>query len=191
MPDDPPAPDAPPKLTPEEINRLWQHGLHEEKLFHDRLNYFSLLEMGLLTIYGVMYNKEPNLGFFLPLTVVALAFTLLWLVIQTRHWNYWAHVVERQRRLIPEYRATVDEYTESKWSRAFTVSKLLGVAIPAMFATTWVAFFIWLIVRPGNVAPPDAGLSVERGLIGLLMIAVGWLTYRVVRLEGKLRAIKR
>lgn len=180
-----------PELTPDGINRLWQHGLHEEKLFHDRLNYFSLLEMGLLTIYGVMYNKEPNLGFFLPLTAVALAFTLLWLVIQTRHWDYWSYVVERQRRLIPEYRATVDEYTQSKWSRAFTVSRLLGVAIPSMFATTWVAFFIWLIVRPGNVAPPDSGLSVERGLIGLLLLAVGWLTYRVVRLESKLRALKK
>ena len=178
-------------LTPEEINRLWQHGLHEEKLFHDRLNYFSLLEMGLLTIYGVMYNKEPHLGFFLPLTVVALAFTLLWLVIQARHWAYWAHIVERQRRLIPEYRATVDEYTESRWSRAFTVSKLLGVSIPAMFATTWVAFFIWLLVRPGTTAAPDATWSVQRGLLGVLVLVVMWLVYRVIRLDLKLKALKR
>jgi hypothetical protein len=181
----------PPKLTAEEVNRLWQHGLHEEKLFHDRLNYFSIVEMGLLTIGGVMYNKEPHLGFFLPLTLVALGFTLLWLVIQARHYAYWAHIVERQRRLIPEYRATVDEYTEKRWSRAFTVSKLLGVSIPAMFAATWVAFFFWLLVRPGTNPPAaDAGVSVERGLLGVLVLVVMWLVYRVVRLEQKLRAMK-
>jgi hypothetical protein len=189
MPDESAAPT--PKLTPEEINRLWQHGLHEEKLFHDRLNYFSLLEMGLLTIYGVMYNKEPNVGFFLPLTVVALAFTLLWLVIQARHWQYWAHIVERQRRLIPEYRATVDEYTEVEWSRAFRVAKLLGVSIPAMFAVTWVAFFVWVIARPNNVNPQAEVVSIERGLIGVLILVVGWLAYRVARLEGKVKELRR
>src|SRR5580704_8475345 len=107
-----------PSPSSDEVNRLWQHGLHEERLFHDRLNYFSILEMGLLTICGVMYNKESALGFFLPLAFVALSFTLLWLVIQTRHWAYCQHIVARQKRLIPEYRATIDEFTERSWSRA-------------------------------------------------------------------------
>src|SRR5205085_2307982 len=35
---------AAPATPPDEVNRLWQHGMHEEKLFHDRLNYFSFLE---------------------------------------------------------------------------------------------------------------------------------------------------
>src|SRR5688572_337556 len=33
---------------PNELNRLWQHGMHEERLFHDRLNYFSAVQVGLL-----------------------------------------------------------------------------------------------------------------------------------------------
>src|SRR6202035_72289 len=104
-----------PSPSSDEINRLWQHGLHEERLFHDRLNYFSILEMGLLTIYGVMYNKEPALGFFLPLTVVALIFTLLWLVIQKRHWSYCEHVNARIRQLVPEYKATIEAFSETSW----------------------------------------------------------------------------
>src|SRR5438309_11709846 len=99
-----------PTTPPDEVNRLWQHGMHEEKLFHDRLNYFSVLETGLLTICGIMYNKEPAVGFFLPLTAVALLFTLLWLVIQTRHWTYCVHVHERIRRFVPDYRATVEAF---------------------------------------------------------------------------------
>src|SRR2546425_12997620 len=81
-----------PAPTPDEVNRLWQHGMHEEKLFHDRLNYFSAMQVGLLGVFAILYNKEPALGVFVPLTAVALAFTLLWLVVQVRHWRYCVHV---------------------------------------------------------------------------------------------------
>ena len=67
QPDD----EAPP--GPDEVNRLWQHGMHEERLFHDRLNYFSAMQVGLLGVFAIMYNKDPALGVFLPLTAVALA----------------------------------------------------------------------------------------------------------------------
>jgi len=99
--------------TPDEVNRLWQHGMHEERLFHDRLNYFSFLETGLLTIYGIMYNKEPAAGFFVPICIVGLAFTLLWLVIQLRHWAYCIHVNTRIKRLVPEYKATLETFPGS------------------------------------------------------------------------------
>jgi len=51
----------PPTLSVDGINRLWQHGMHEERLFHDRLNYFSILETGLLSICLIMYNNDPSL----------------------------------------------------------------------------------------------------------------------------------
>src|SRR5580692_11311589 len=105
----------PSHLSVDAINRLWQHGFHEERLFHDRLNYFSLLEMGLLTVWGILYNKEPALGFLMPLTLVALLFTLLWLFIQARHWSYCEHIVARQKRFIPDYKATIDEFSEKSW----------------------------------------------------------------------------
>src|SRR4051794_40685822 len=101
QPDD----EAPP--GPDEVNRLWQHGMHEERLFHDRLNYFSAMQVGLLGVFAIMYNKDPALGVFLPLTAVALAFTLLWLGIQVRHWRYCVHVNEQIKKAVPEYRRTL------------------------------------------------------------------------------------
>lgn len=180
---------APQASTSDEVNRLWQHGMHEEKLFHDRLNYFSILEMGLLTIYGVMYNKEPALGFFLPLTIIALVFTLLWLVIQTRHWSYCAHIVARQKRLIRDYKATIDEFTERSWARSFSVSKVLAVAVPALFACTWIAFFIWLLVRPAHVEEPKEVISLERLLLAAESIALVWIIVRLRKLEKVLRDV--
>ncbi len=40
--------------SPDEINRLWQHGMHEERLFHDRLNYFTGIQVGLAFITWVI-----------------------------------------------------------------------------------------------------------------------------------------
>jgi hypothetical protein len=131
--------------TPDGVNRLWQHGMHEERLFHDRLNYFSFLETGLLTIYGIMYNKEPERGFFVPICVVGLAFTLLWLFIQRRHWTYCVHVNSRIKRLVPEYKATLEAFPNGR--DGLSISKPLALAVPVLFACTWIAFLVWILVR--------------------------------------------
>src|SRR5262245_57325292 len=105
MDSQPDSPEAPP--IPDEVNRLWQHGMHEERLFHDRLNYFTALQVGLLGVFAILYNKEPSPGVFAPLTAVALAFTVLWLRVQIRHWRYCVHVNDQIKRIVPEYGRTL------------------------------------------------------------------------------------
>lgn len=168
----------------DEVNRLWAHGMHEERLFHDRLNYFSFLETGLLTICGIMYNKEPAIGFFLPLTVVGMLFTLLWLVIQMRHWAYCEHLNARVRALVPEYRATLDAFGRTGRRAGQSISKPLALSVPLLFAGTWVTFLVWLLVRDGAPPRPE-GLTVERvGLVVLAAVAA-WLAARLRRLERR------
>jgi hypothetical protein len=174
-------------LAPDEINRLWHHGLHEERLFHDRLNYFTLLEMGLLSVCGIMYNKEPSLGFFLPFTVVALLFTLLWMVIQSRHWAYCQHVTARSKRLVPEFQITVDEFSEGSWARSFSVSKLLAQSVPALFAFCWIAFLIWLLVRSDERLAIKSDLTVERIALVVAFLAIAGLFWKLHRIERRIK----
>ena len=70
----PPEPADPPEAPPgpDEVNRLWQHGMHEERLFHDRLNYFSAVQVGLLGVFAILYHKESAPGVLAPLIVVHL-----------------------------------------------------------------------------------------------------------------------
>lgn len=176
--------DAPPPAppSPDELNRLWQHGLHEERLFHDRLNYFSALEIGLLSICGILYNKEPAVGVFLPLTAVALLFSVLWLVIQTRHWRYCELVHERIAELLPEYRATITRFGRGT---GLSLGKPLALAVPALFAATWVGFLGWLLARGGPATRQEAAVTPERVAIGLLAAAVVYLLIRVRRIERR------
>lgn len=168
----------------DEINRVWQHGMHEERLFHDRLNYFSFLETGLLTICGIMYNKEPSVGFFVPITVVGLSFTLLWLVIQRRHWKYCVHVNGRIKQLVPEYKATLEGFAGPHHPDGLSISKPLALAVPVLFALTWVGFLMWVLFR--TQAPAVSGeVTAERVLLVLLVAVVVWLVLRVRRLEHR------
>jgi len=176
--------------SPDEVNRVWQHGMHEERLFHDRLNYFSVLETGLLSICGIMYNKEPAIGFFLPLTVVALLFTLLWLVIQVRHWAYCEHVNERIKQLVPEYRVTLEGFAGPGRRDGLSISKPLALAVPALFAATWVAFLAWLLVRSQGVAAPEANPTPERAALVVLAVVLCGVVFRLRRIERELREAK-
>ncbi len=133
--------------SPDEINRLWQHGMHEERLFHDRLNYFTGIQVGLLGVFAILYNKDPVLAVFLPLTAVALAFTILWFGIQVRHWQYCLHVNAQLKRLVPEYRRTVDAFAGPGRTDGLSISRPLAFAVPGLFAVTWVSFLAWVIVR--------------------------------------------
>ena len=134
-------------LLPDEINRLWQHGLHEERLFHDRLNYFSAIEVGLLGCFAILYQKEPAPGVFAPLTVAALAFALLWLRIQMRHWTYCEHVFSQIKRAVPEYARTVERFASPGRTDGLSIGRPLAFAVPMLFAATWIALFVWVIVR--------------------------------------------
>lgn len=144
-PDPPDDPEAP--LHPDEINRLWGHGMHEERLIYDRLNYFSAMQVGLLGVFAILYNKDPAPGVFLPLAAVALAFTALWFGIQVRHWRYCVHVNERIKRLVPEYRRTVAAFAGPGRTDGLSISRPLAFAVPALFAATWVAFLTWVLLR--------------------------------------------
>jgi len=134
----------------DELNRLWQHGLHEERLFHDRLNYFSAVEIGLLSVFAILYNKDRPFGLLIPLTGAALVFTIFWLVIQYNHWRYCLFINSKIHDLVPEYGETVDDYFGQTQRRttAFAFSRPLSLAAPAIFALTWVAFFIWIVFQP-------------------------------------------
>jgi hypothetical protein len=187
----PPSTESAPKppTPPDEINRVWQHGMHEERLFHDRLNYFSFLETGLLSICAIMYNKEPSLGLFLPLTVVGLLFTLLWMLIQTRHWAYCEHVHRRTREMVPDYRVTLSTWAGPGRRDGWSISRPLALAVPALFAFTWVGFLVWILLR-AETASATASVTPERAAIFVLSVVLAWVVLRLRRAERRVKGLR-
>ncbi|HEV7902641.1 MAG TPA: hypothetical protein VGO96_02280 [Pyrinomonadaceae bacterium] len=126
-------------LEAEQRARTWEHGLHEDKLFNDRLNFFSFLESALLGIFGVLYSKQPSApkSFLYSLGGLGLASTLIWLFIQLRQMFYLKHLVSKSIKILPEFRETLDGFSKNKWWRRFSVTRLLAVFIPVLFFIVW------------------------------------------------------
>lgn len=139
--------DSEPRTRLDEVNRIWQHGMHEERLFHDRLNYFTAMQVGLLGVFAILYHKEPSPGVFAPLTALALAFTFLWLRVQVRHWRYCLHVNEQIKKTVPEYGRTVAGYAAPGRTDGLSISRPLAFLVPPLFAVMWLALFAWVVVR--------------------------------------------
>jgi hypothetical protein len=81
--------------------------------------------------------------------VVALAFTLLWLRVQIRHWRYCVHVNDQIRQAVPEYGRTVATFAAPGRTDGLSISRPLALAVPLLFAATWVALFGWVVFRVG------------------------------------------
>lgn len=134
-------------MDSDEVNRLWQHGMHEERLFHDRLNYFSAIQVGLLGVFAILYNKESAAWVFVPLTAVALGFTLLWLRVQVRHWRYCVHVNERLRSVVHEYAETIALFASGNKSDGLSIARPLAYVVPLLFAAMWVILLGMVLFR--------------------------------------------
>jgi hypothetical protein len=80
-----------------------------------------------------------------PFTAVALAFVLLWLRVQVRHWRYCVHVNEQIRRAVPEYARTVSAFAAPGRKDGLSISRPLAFAVPLLFAATWLALFGWVL----------------------------------------------
>lgn len=136
-----------PSLNSDQVNRLWQHGMHEERLFHDRLNYFSAVQAGLLAVFAILYNKEPTLWVFGPLIAVGLAFAVLWLRVQVRHWRYCVHVNDRIKHYAPEYVQTIASFAATGCRDGLSIARPLAFAAPLLFAAVWLCLFAWMLYR--------------------------------------------
>jgi len=73
------------KLDPDQINRLFEHGLHVDTMLHNRMNFFLVFESVLLSVVSVLYSR-PSSPKAVLFTIICLGFvlTLLWGYIQAR-----------------------------------------------------------------------------------------------------------
>lgn len=128
------------EIKSDEAERLWQHGLHEENAFNQRLNFFLILESFLLSIFAQIftqnystYDQKLVLRIILSL---GLSLTLVWAYVSARQKYCLDTVRKRTRELLPEYAETVKVRNKISWplSNAF----LLAYMVPGIFIVLWV-----------------------------------------------------
>jgi len=118
-------------------NRLLQHGIHEETVFYNRLNFFSVFEgvlLAALVSLDAQQSQLPELSWLLPL--LGIVVTSIWWYTQARKRKLVEVLGHRIEQALPEFRDTIALMTGGK-KRPFSASTLITHCIPAIFLLLW------------------------------------------------------
>lgn len=119
----------------EQRDRFWQHAIHEDGQYNERLNFFLLFESVLLGVVAALYSKSNAVvdTTLWSVTILGLIITLLWMNIQAYH-KYYLDTFSPRLEQLPEFKVTA-AYNR-KWKLHVTRS-ILSYVIPLAVALIW------------------------------------------------------
>jgi hypothetical protein len=132
------------RLTPDEADRLWQHGLHLDTMLFQRGNLFLVAESLLVISYATMLGVDQTSGsdrLTLAVRVIAifgLLLTLAWGYVGHRHLQYYDLVSVRMRKHLPEFRKAREQWRR----RGVSSLPVVTYFLPALAAILWLLLLI-------------------------------------------------
>jgi hypothetical protein len=142
---------APPG-SPEAEKRLFDHGLHEDKLFNDRLSFFLLFESLLLNVVVALYRcgeTAPAVAF-LMVAIVGSATSVIWLYVQRRMYIMMKTLVPRMEAFLPELKETRRLARGDR--RGLPSMHLLTYFVPGIVLALWLVILAFAIDAALNEA---------------------------------------
>lgn len=127
-------------------NRLLQHGIHEETIFYNRLNFFLVFESVLLATlvsFDAQTSPLPELAWLLP--TLGIFITVIWWISQESKRRFLEILGDRVEQELPEFKATIALKNRGK-KRSFSASTLITHSIPAIFLLLWICLLVRLLV---------------------------------------------
>lgn len=132
-------------LSPDEANRLWQHGLHLDTMLFQRSNLFLVAESLLVVSYASMLavaqqaagSDRPALAARV-IAVFGLLLTLIWGYVGHRHLRYYQLVLVRIGEHITHYRAV----REGWHPRGPSTPRMITYSLPALAVVVWILLLL-------------------------------------------------
>jgi hypothetical protein len=128
----------------DQINRVWEHKLHVEDNFYNRLNFFLVFESILLSsVVSVVFSK-PSSGKIVLIIAILLGLTItsLWGYVQARQKHILENLRIRLKNMAPEYKETVE--SREKWP--VSSMGLLTYVVPSIIGLLWMTLLIFLLL---------------------------------------------
>jgi hypothetical protein len=136
------------KLDSDQLNRLWEHKLHVEDNFYNRLNFFLIFESLLLSsVVSAVFNTSPPLSgraVLIIITCLGFLLTILWGYAQARQKYLLDDLRAYLRELLPEYQATHERRSQVKWP--VSSMNLLTYLVPPLIGLVWVTLLVFAFV---------------------------------------------
>lgn len=129
--------------------RLWQHAMHEDAMFGERLNSFLIIESVLLALVALLKQGEaqgagPGSASVLPwFAVLGAGLTVALWFVQAKHRAMVKLVAGRAREHFPELKET-EEILKTRWWWRGSGSFVLAHVVPAVLLSIWIALIFFL-----------------------------------------------
>jgi hypothetical protein len=128
----------------DESERLWQHALHEDTLFNERLNVFLVMQGILLAVVGVVLQR-PGIDTHPIARIIAgaaVVLTLLWWRVQVRQRKKVDTIVEELKTPFPKLATLLEATKPPKWLPASN-SSILAHGFPVTLLVVWTVI-LWI-----------------------------------------------
>jgi hypothetical protein len=140
----------------EQRERLWRHGLNEDKNFNDRLTFFLLFQSfligGVLNFYKGMF-LAPSGGYqetavmygvrlTLAISFIGILICIIWMYVQVRQGFQLKILTKRMRECAPEYRETVRVRNVGVF-KCLHATMLLSYCVPGLVIALWCAIIYY------------------------------------------------
>ena len=129
------------KETAAECERAWQHALHEENVFNDRLNFFLLAEAMLLVFHAEVIGKVGQTGLLL-IGALGVVITILWVVINARQIADLEDAKTKLRGCLADYQSYHEAADRTRGKLRRSAAPILGYAVPLVVALIWIALIV-------------------------------------------------
>ena len=134
------------KATPEVRKRVWEHALHEEKIYNERGNFFLVSEAMLFVFFATLGTDTQTWALYL-ISALGLCLTLMWVIIAIRQGADLDLAKKRVCWYCDEYeefkmeREQSEENGRSRDFRAYD-KLILGKIIPTILGLAWVILIV-------------------------------------------------
>lgn len=131
------------ELTPDQLERLWQHKDTLLNGFLHFVNYLLVSESILMAMVGMLSSSERD-TYNIQVAVICLgiSITLLWTYIQGKQKFILDYVRKECEKHMDEFSFLMEKRRSSLWKISNTW--LLAYFLPFLFLITWVLIFIFL-----------------------------------------------
>lgn len=126
------------ELTSEQKERIWQHRLHLDTMYNNRLNFFLVSESILIAIVGSLKDRsEINGSALIAIIIFGLLLTIIWIYVQAKQGYLLNLAKSKCMECMEEYKAYKEDETRKKYW--VSITWLLTYGVPSMVAGIWIS----------------------------------------------------
>jgi hypothetical protein len=140
-----------PNSDERKVDRLFQHGLHEEGVFYNRLNFFLVFESFVFAVAVTGLGKEgPPIAITRFICIVGVIISGVWWYAQVNKLVLLKALEDRIEASCDEFKETIAVANKKRIFQVWSANGILAHVFPLLFVGAWLFLLHYLCCHYGR-----------------------------------------